>query len=48
MFAAVGHPVLALKRIRTGNLSLGNLKEGKIRKLGAQEIRELLRNKPGN
>ncbi len=43
MFESISHRVLALKRIRLGNLSLGNLREGEVRELGAQEIQTLLR-----
>ena len=43
MFDSVGHPVQALKRVRTGGLRLGKLKEGEIRELSAQEIRALLK-----
>ena len=42
MFASLGHEVLALKRIRMGNLSLGNLAEGKTRQLSTQEVSRLL------
>jgi len=42
MFDSLGHRVLALKRIRIGNLKLGNLLEGKTRQLSAQEVRVLL------
>ncbi|HEY82874.1 MAG TPA: rRNA pseudouridine synthase [Dehalococcoidia bacterium] len=42
MFAHLGHRVLALKRIRLGNLTLGNLPEGKTRELSAREMRALL------
>ena len=42
MFAAVGHKVLLLRRIRFGPLELGNLKRGEWRELTAQEV-ELLR-----
>ncbi|TET66595.1 MAG: rRNA pseudouridine synthase [Dehalococcoidia bacterium] len=42
MFESLGHSVLALKRIRIGNLNLGNLSEGKTRELNAQEVRALL------
>ena len=42
MFSNLGHPVLALKRIRFGTLALGNLPEGKTRELSAQEIALLL------
>lgn len=46
MFASLGYRVLALQRVRIGNLSLGNLKEGETRELTAPEIRELLGNRP--
>ncbi len=46
MLAALGHRVLALKRIRMGLLRLGELKEGDIRELGAGEIKTLLGYKP--
>ncbi|MFC1903592.1 pseudouridine synthase [Chloroflexota bacterium] len=42
MFASLGHHVLALKRVRMGNLSLGNLPEGKTRELGVREVRRLI------
>lgn len=42
MFETIGHPVLALKRIRIGNLTLGDLKEGEVRRLGKREIKTLL------
>ena len=42
MLAALRHHILALKRIRMGNLSLGDLKEGEIRELSAQEISRLM------
>lgn len=38
MLAALGYRVLALKRIRMGNLCLGNLKEGETRELTTREI----------
>jgi len=38
MFEAVGHPVLRLKRIAYGRLSLGDLGEGKYRLLGPGDI----------
>jgi 16S rRNA U516 pseudouridylate synthase RsuA-like enzyme len=41
MFERLGHPVLALKRVRIGNLILGDLKEGEIRRLRPQEIADL-------
>lgn len=43
MFDHLGHHVLALKRIRMGNLSLGKLQEGEIRELSAQEVQMLLK-----
>jgi 23S rRNA pseudouridine2605 synthase len=42
MFARLGYRVLALKRVRTGNLTLGELKEGGVRELTAREIALLL------
>jgi 23S rRNA pseudouridine2605 synthase len=42
MFERLGHPVLALKRVRIGNLRLGNLKEGDIRQLSSGETNTLL------
>jgi 23S rRNA pseudouridine2605 synthase len=47
MFERLGHPVLALKRVRIGNLRLGDLKEGKARRLSGQEITALLGEKEG-
>lgn len=41
MCEAVGHPVIALKRIAIGNLKLDGLKEGKWRFLKYEEIKEL-------
>ena len=41
MLEAVGHPVLALKRIRHGPLTLGRLRPGQWRRLREEEIREL-------
>ncbi len=41
MFSAVGHEVLALKRIATGNLFLGELKRGEFRDLTDEEVRYL-------
>ena len=43
MFAHLGYTVKALKRIRMGNLRLGELPEGIFRKLSAQEIASALR-----
>jgi len=42
MFAAVGHEVLELKRIRFGKLVLGNLKLGEVRPLKSDEKKYLL------
>jgi 23S rRNA pseudouridine2605 synthase len=42
MFAHLGYRVLALKRIRIGNLVLGDLKEGVTLELTAREISRLL------
>ncbi len=41
MFAAVGHSVLRLKRVRIGPVQLGSLKPGKSRRLTAAEIAAL-------
>ncbi len=41
MFERIGHPALALKRIRIGSLRLGSLKEGQTRRLTLQEIKAL-------
>lgn len=38
MFESIGHPVLALKRIRIGKLELGDLKEGKTRELTGEDV----------
>jgi len=42
MLANLGYQVLAIKRIRMGNLNLGNLPEGATRELTAAEVRSLL------
>ena len=42
MLANLGYRVPALKRIRMGNLTLGNLREGAIRELTPAEVRSLL------
>jgi len=42
MFARLGYQVLALKRVRIGNLTLGDLKDGAIRELTASEVSRLL------
>jgi len=41
MLEAVGHPVLALKRIRHGPLALGRMRPGECRRLTAEEIEAL-------
>ncbi len=41
MFAALGHPVLYLKRLRQGPLQLGRLKTGQWRLLKEEEIKAL-------
>lgn len=38
MCEAIGHPVITLKRIRIGKISLGNLKQGQWRYLTQKEI----------
>ena len=43
MFESVGHSALSLKRIRMGNLTLGDLGEGKSRELTVGEVRALRR-----
>ena len=43
MFSAIGHTVISLKRVRTGNLSLGSLREGEMRELSSFEVRNLLK-----
>jgi len=43
MFERLGHPVMALKRERIGNLILGSLKEGKVRRLNTEEIAALFK-----
>jgi len=42
MLGSMGHPTQALRRVRMGNLVLGNLREGEVRKLSLTEIRKLL------
>ncbi len=45
MFQAIGHPVLSLKRLAYGNLTLGNLKPGKYRFLTENDINLIFSNK---
>jgi 23S rRNA pseudouridine2605 synthase len=42
MFERLGHPVLALKRVRIAGLILGDLREGGSRELTSGEVRSLL------
>lgn len=42
MFAKIGHEVQKLKRIKIGNIEMGNLKEGRWRNLGKSDIEKLL------
>jgi len=42
MFAHLGYRVLALKRVRFGNLALGELAVGRIRELNSREISSLV------
>lgn len=42
MFAAIGHRVLALKRIAYGRLKLGSLPTGKFRIIGKKDIEKIL------
>lgn len=37
----IGHPVITLKRIKIGNLELGNLKVGQWRYLTGEEVQYL-------
>ena len=41
MFAAIGHPVLELKRTAYGKLGLGDLRVGKFRKLANNDLKKL-------
>jgi 23S rRNA pseudouridine2605 synthase len=43
MLEAVGHPVVALERVRFGPLWLGRLEEGRYRRLTAAEVEKLRR-----
>ena len=42
MFAHLGHYIVSLKRVRIGTLTLGNLKEGRVRELTPHEVRKLM------
>ncbi|MEW5722491.1 MAG: pseudouridine synthase [Thermodesulfobacteriota bacterium] len=41
MCSLIGHPVLKLKRVAYGPLSLGRLAAGRVRELGAEEVKAL-------
>jgi 23S rRNA pseudouridine2605 synthase len=41
MFAALGHRVVALRRVREGSIVLGDLEEGCVRELSAAEVGRL-------
>lgn len=43
MFEAAGHPVISLKRIRYGPLTIKGMRSGEARMLGKQEVDELKR-----
>ncbi len=43
MCEAIGHPVLSLKRISLGNLTLGDLSDGSWRELSRNEVEALLK-----
>jgi 23S rRNA pseudouridine2605 synthase len=47
MFEALGHPVLALERVRFGPLRLGALPAGAVRQLSEREVAQLLAGTPG-
>lgn len=42
MFAAIGHPVINLKRIAYGKLQLGSLKSGTYRILSSEDMKKVL------
>jgi len=41
MFAAIGYPVMKLKRVKFGVIGLGNLKRGQYRHLTEDEVKHL-------
>jgi len=43
MMQAVGHPIVKLKRLKVGNLELGDLAVGKYRRLSENEINSLIK-----
>ncbi|HET97280.1 MAG TPA: rRNA pseudouridine synthase [Desulfurivibrio alkaliphilus] len=46
MFAAIGHPVLRLKRVAYGGLRLGDLASGAYRRLDPEDIRRIFQGGP--
>lgn len=46
MFAAIGHPVVHLKRIAYGNLYLQNLPKGSYRSLTTKDLQKIFKNIP--
>ena len=42
MFEKLGHRVVALKRVRMGDIRLGELGEGEVRELSMEEMRGLV------
>lgn len=46
MFAAIGHPVINLKRLAYGGLSLGSLGEGDYRRLTSRDLVKIFKNIP--
>jgi 23S rRNA pseudouridine2605 synthase len=47
MFAAVGHPVIRLRRTRLGPLVVRGLKPGEVRDLNSEEVAALRRSVEG-
>ena len=41
MFVAIGHPVMKLKRVKFGDIGLGNLMRGQYRHLTEDEVKNL-------
>ncbi|MFN2353626.1 MAG: pseudouridine synthase [Desulfopila sp.] len=46
MFEAIGHPVINLKRLAYGSLSLGSLGEGDYRRLTSRDVLKIFKNIP--
>jgi len=42
MYAALGHPVRYLRRVKIGSVSLGDLEPGTVRELSEEEIKSLI------